>query len=454
MKKITLQIIIACYLLSSTFAFALTDKNIYINDLKNRFANHTFTETADGTSVAVKFFNGSAVMVEQATAQSTGVINNAYREIRKKVLSGEKPPFRLTTLQRDALTSADISTIINNITTGQLEFYNGTVWSPALKESNEIGITASTTQTQAGGTALTVSMNFVETVANKDDAVTLLSVSNGSEQSIINDGINTLQIFPALGDDLGNGVNASMELEVHEEVTFWGKDSTTWHIRYMTENFHASMYEQNNSNVFTIHAANQAHAYHSANIVAGDLAGWIWNAGSAGASVTITAIADNSGGTILVTSGTAHGITVDDIVAQTGLSDSNYVGFFKALTVPTTTTYTVTATWGATGTGFVDRPAYLEAKGIAEGFYNLEWTSTMNVAGSGITLAFDLHDGTSVVAGSQSSFRFGSSANTKNPGGLGEKVISSQDRIFFTVTNETNSTNFTPKHLKVRLEHI
>lgn len=338
-----------------------------------------------------------------------------------------------------------------DISRGMVVSCFGSAWE---SESNEIGITASTTQTQAGGTVLTSSMNFVETVANENDAVTLQSVSNGVQQTIINDSANALQIFPASGDDLGNGTDISTHLGIHEEISFWGKDATNWHIRYTSESFHASMYEQDNSTEFVIHAVNEQHAYHSANMVEGDLGSWTWNAGSAGASVTISSIADNGGGTILVTTNIAHGATVGDVICHTGLTDANYVGFFTVLTAPTTTTYTVTATWTATGTGFVDRPAYLEVKDIATGFYNLEWVSTMQIAGSGITLAFDLHDGMTTITGSKSGYKFASTSTIKQPNGLGEKVISSGDRIFFTITNETDSTNITVKHLKVRLEHI
>ncbi|KKK99549.1 hypothetical protein LCGC14_2631620, partial [marine sediment metagenome] len=76
------------------------------------------------------------------------------------------------------------------------------------------GITASVTQTQGQG-ALVSQINEVSVVANINDSVTLPSATPGFKITIINDGANLLQIFPASDDNLGNGVNASSVLEVN-----------------------------------------------------------------------------------------------------------------------------------------------------------------------------------------------------------------------------------------------
>jgi len=71
------------------------------------------------------------------------------------------------------------------------------------------GVTASTTQTQGQG-AQTASVVNVTTVANDDDTVTAFAVAAGSKQVFFNNGANRLQIFPASGDDIGNGTNSSI----------------------------------------------------------------------------------------------------------------------------------------------------------------------------------------------------------------------------------------------------
>lgn len=453
MKKLLSAILFI--LLFSVQVFAEQDYQLWKFDVENRDANHSVTHVTTGGGFTI-------TATDTSTSETLGEVFkltlwDGYKYVRNQVLdieaNGGLLP-SLTTTQRDLLTNMMMPILLKNSTTGHIESYNGTTWKSSAEESNEISIVASTNQTQGGGTALTMEMNFIETVANDNDAVTLESVSNGAQQTIINDGVNILQIFPASGDDLGNGTDISTHLDEHEEIAFWGKDDSTWHIRYTSESFHASMYEQDNSTEFIIHADSETHCYHSTGLIAGDLGSWTFDAGSAGALVLISSIADNSGGTILVTTNVAHGGVVGDILCQTGLTDSAYVGIFTVLTVPTTATYTVTAPWTATDTGFTDRPAYLTVKDIATGFYNLEWASTMTVSGTGITLSFDLHDGMTTIPGSKAGFKFANSANVKQPNGLGEKIFVSGSRVFFTITNDTDDSNITPKHLKVRLEHI
>lgn len=89
------------------------------------------------------------------------------------------------------------------------------------------GITASTTQSQ-GQAPLTTEINEVSDVANANDVVTLKTASAGIKQTIINNGANTLQIYPASGDDLGAGVNTSTTLASGSNVTYLAYDTTNW----------------------------------------------------------------------------------------------------------------------------------------------------------------------------------------------------------------------------------
>lgn len=90
-------------------------------------------------------------------------------------------------------------------------------------------ITASITQTQGNG-ALTSEVNEVGTVANPNDTVTLPLAAQGLECMVINNGANTLQIFPALGDDLGLGVDIATTLALGSNVNFVAYDATNWEI--------------------------------------------------------------------------------------------------------------------------------------------------------------------------------------------------------------------------------
>lgn len=96
-----------------------------------------------------------------------------------------------------------------------------------IKHSATSGITASTTQTQ-GQQPLTTNVNEVSTCGNANDVVTLPSAVAGADVIIINNGAQTLQIFPASGDDLGSGVNSSTTLAAGSNVHFVAYDATNW----------------------------------------------------------------------------------------------------------------------------------------------------------------------------------------------------------------------------------
>ena len=90
------------------------------------------------------------------------------------------------------------------------------------------GITASTTQTQGEG-ALTSEINEVSTVANTNDTVTLPTAVAGLRCVVLNNGANTLQIFPASGDNInGLGVDTATTAASGDNINFIAYDSTNW----------------------------------------------------------------------------------------------------------------------------------------------------------------------------------------------------------------------------------
>jgi len=93
---------------------------------------------------------------------------------------------------------------------------------------NEVGLTASVTQTQAGGLLLRCSRNEIQTVANAGDALTAFAVTAGTKLEVINNGANSLQLFPALGDNIGAGVNTAIDIESGHVGVFLGRDATNW----------------------------------------------------------------------------------------------------------------------------------------------------------------------------------------------------------------------------------
>jgi hypothetical protein len=68
-----------------------------------------------------------------------------------------------------------------------------------LFRSVTTGITAGTTQSQANATALTADINIVSTVGTTNDGVKLPSAAAGMIIYVINQGANTLKLYPASG---------------------------------------------------------------------------------------------------------------------------------------------------------------------------------------------------------------------------------------------------------------
>ncbi len=107
-----------------------------------------------------------------------------------------------------------------------------------IAEDVNAGLTAGTTQTQAGGLDLIAQVNEVSTVANTSDTVVLPSLpATGSLRiTIINKGANTMRVFPASGDDLGAGANTADATNIPTATmrVYQSYDATNW-FKYISE---------------------------------------------------------------------------------------------------------------------------------------------------------------------------------------------------------------------------
>lgn len=91
------------------------------------------------------------------------------------------------------------------------------------------GITAGTTQTQAGGTLLTGEFNNITTVGTSLDGVRLPSAAAGLGITVRNSGANILRVWPFSGDAINSmAVNLSVDIPVKGEMKFWPIDAVTW----------------------------------------------------------------------------------------------------------------------------------------------------------------------------------------------------------------------------------
>lgn len=312
------------------------------------------------------------------------------------------------------------------------------------------GLTASVTQTQ-GQVPLTSDLNQFSIVANDGDATTLPKAIVGKEITIINDGLNTLQIFPVLDDDLGNGPNISVELEINESVEFISFSNTTWKIEASSEIFHAEMHDQDNATPFVINAQDEVHGYTIPSMVAGDIAGWTFKAGKVAA---IDAIADATGGDIRITTDVAHGRIAGDIVTQTNLADPNYVGVFTITNVTDATHYDVTAVFTATGTGSMNAPDALICSAIAAGQYDLDWSLSLTPATSNSIFEFELCKNDLFIIGTKRNSKFGAGGDFRTPAGGGIIDFAADDKLSIVLDPKSNSGNCTIKNIGIKAKRL
>jgi len=315
------------------------------------------------------------------------------------------------------------------------------------------GITASTTQSQGNG-VLTAEVNEISTVANKDDTLTLPSATPGLSVVIINKGANTLQTFPASGDNLGTGVDAAEELEANENVEYIAYDTTNWTTEATTEIIHAEMHDEDNTDAFVINDAGaDFHSYHTNGMAGGDLADWTFDAGGAGTSFAIASIADGaaSGVDIAVTTTGSHGLAVNDVISQTNLSNAAYVGIFVVKAIISDTVYEVAAVFTATGTGTMDQATTLKCGVGASGAYDIAWYCSATSATNNETFDFRLQKGATVITGSKVRRKFGTAADFGSFSGGAIVDVSDSDLISLALSNEDTAGNITIRNLTIIL---
>ncbi len=92
-----------------------------------------------------------------------------------------------------------------------------------------LGLTASSGSIQ-GGTPLTASFNVIDTVGTAGDSVTLPLNSKLSTIIFIKNGAgaNAMDVFPALGDDLGAGANTAASLLAGKGIAYIKTAATVW----------------------------------------------------------------------------------------------------------------------------------------------------------------------------------------------------------------------------------
>lgn len=313
-------------------------------------------------------------------------------------------------------------------------------------------ITASVTQTQVGGTALTTDFNFVSTVANANDAVTMQTAVAGMEVTVANDGANILQIFPASGDDLGAGVDLSRTLDPNERIEFIARDATTWDVEASTEITHAEYTQGQNTNAFVMSVASQFHLYHSDTLAAGDVANWTFDGGGDGAVPAIASIVDGGGGEIDVTTSAAHNLAVGDVVSITNTGDAAYDIVHVVTSIGSATVFGVVAAFTATGTGSVNHGASLTCGVGQAGTYKVDIGASATSATNNET--FDFCVFINAVAQTKTEIRrkFGTAADFGSFAKPALLTIADGDVVTWAIQNNDTAGNITVRNVTMVLD--
>ena len=315
-------------------------------------------------------------------------------------------------------------------------------------------ITASTTQSQGNG-SLTAQINEIDNVAFTDDTVTLPPAVVGISCVVINNGANTLQIFPDTDDNLGRGLNLSEQLEANETVEYVAYDATNWKKEASTEIIHAEMHDEDNTDAFVINDAGaDFHSYHTNGIAAGDLADWTFDIGGGGTSFPIASIADGaaSGVDIAVTTTGDHLLAVGDIISQTNLAVAAYVGIFIVKAIISTTVYEVAAVFDVTATGTMDQASTLIAGVGSSGVYYLSyWISAILPVGNNETFDFQLDKNATLIVGTKVRRKFGTAGDFGSMSGGGVVSVADGDKISLALSNEDSAADITIRNFTLVL---
>ena len=205
----------------------MATEDLYKNDLIHRYASHTFEETTTGSLINVKFKNASSVVIEESTKL---VLVDAYRAIRGNLLIGENPVFRSTSAQRDALASIDSGTLIDNITTGFIERYNGTAWGSVAGTGTMKPVAfGEMFEDNSSGSSINVTTKLWDTAsAGELDANSLITFVNGTDEDYLlvgTGGAGTYQIhFSCTFTNAGGNVTSA---GIHKNSAEVGKMEDT-----------------------------------------------------------------------------------------------------------------------------------------------------------------------------------------------------------------------------------
>jgi hypothetical protein len=172
-----------------------------------------------------------------------------------------------------------------------------------------------------------------------------------------------------------------------------------------------------------------------------NVSGWTYKAGTAG---IISAVADNGGGTILITTSAPHNLAVGDYVCQTGFATrTTYRGKYKVLSTPLATTYTVTRNFQvASDTGAFQRAWSLRANAGSAGLYRISFTMSAQATTGTTDFRFELNKNATDLDNIAAQNLYSNAARASSMVGIGLVTVADDDVIYMSVKNLTDGTDY------------
>lgn len=183
-----------------------------------------------GDLVKIEFTNAGTPTTDDTTAYCSLFFKDTPAEPQVGGLTAANMP---SAIDAAKISSGDVSNTefdyLNGVTSAiqtQLDAKQGLV-------SVTTGLTADVGSGQGDGAitlgaGVTTASYYYSTVGTTGDAATLPGASAGVLIRIFNDGANAMDVFPASGDDLGQGADTAVSIAAGAFKSFIGKDANTW----------------------------------------------------------------------------------------------------------------------------------------------------------------------------------------------------------------------------------
>lgn len=137
------------------------------------------------------------------------------------------PAFAITNMTGTGTNLTFVNPVLGTPASGVLTNCTGAPTFTLAKRSVAAGVTAAVGSAQGDG-PITTDIVQISTCANAGDAVTLPAAAAGLEVTIVNNGAQACDVFPASGDNLGAGANTAASLASGANITYVAYDGTNW----------------------------------------------------------------------------------------------------------------------------------------------------------------------------------------------------------------------------------